>query len=100
MKKIFAALCLMLTVVCSSWAAKKEKKLKTAEMDAKEFSLETACKKKWDLVTLRNVMFTASKNPEGNQFNIDCRSRSALQKRIALENSSLENCCKRRDARK
>lgn len=70
MKKIIAALCLVLTVVCSSWAAKKEKKLKTAEMDAKEFSLETACKKKWDLVTLRNVMFISSKNPEGNQFNI------------------------------
>ncbi|MCR5046493.1 MAG: hypothetical protein K6A42_07935 [Treponema sp.] len=68
MKKIFAALCLMLTVVCSSWAAKKEKKLKTAEMEAKEFSLETACQKKWDLVTLRNVMFITSGEIEGDQL--------------------------------
>lgn len=56
MKKTFAILFLVLAVVCSAYA-KKEKKLKIAEMDAEDFYIQDAMKNKWEVVTLHNTVF-------------------------------------------
>lgn len=69
MRKIFAVLFLALAVICSAYA-KKEKKLKTAEMDAEDFYIQDAMKNKWDVVTLHNTMFCIDTNNSSVKMSI------------------------------